>query len=110
MVHRDWTEGEAAKEVARIYAEENLDVLARARVMLSEPTATTLQQQLEQLPGALQHRQSATGRPNPGRPILELLPRAWADTVGSVSRGYGAGADLFWARPRLPGCYGVIAM
>ena len=35
---------------------------------------------------------------------------AWADTVGSVSRGYEAVAGLRWARPRLSGGYGVIAM
>jgi len=55
MVHPDWTEDEVTREVARIYAEENLNVLARARVMLSEPMGdtTTLQQQLQQLPGDL---------------------------------------------------------
>ncbi len=62
MVHPDWTEDEVVKEVGRIYAEENLDVLTRARVMLSEPMSptTTLQQQLEQLPGAL----SVTDQPD----------------------------------------------
>jgi hypothetical protein len=56
MVHPDWDSDQVAREVSRIYAEENLDVLTRARVMLSEPmTSTTpLEQQLEQLPQALE--------------------------------------------------------
>lgn len=54
--HPDWDITEIKAEVARIYAEMNLNVLDKARVMLSEPmTSTTpLEQQLEQLPAALE--------------------------------------------------------
>jgi hypothetical protein len=55
MVHPHWTEDEVAREVSRIYAEENLDLMTRAHVMLSEPMSSTTprQQQIEQLPQAL---------------------------------------------------------
>ena len=54
-VHPDWTPDEVTAEVGRIYSEMNMDVLTRARVMLSEPMTSNvpLDEQLEQLPQAI---------------------------------------------------------
>ncbi len=49
----DWDTDQIAAEVARIYAEENLDAMSRARVMISGPPTESLEQQLEELPQAL---------------------------------------------------------
>lgn len=52
-LHPDWTPEKVAEEVSRIYAEQNVDMLARARVTISGGDGETLQEQLASIPGAI---------------------------------------------------------
>ena len=52
-LHPDWSPEKAAEEVARIYAEINVDMLSRARVALSGAPGESLEQQLADIPMAV---------------------------------------------------------
>ena len=52
-LHPDWEPEKVAAEVARIYAEQNVDMLSRARVALSGAPGETLGEQLESIPAAI---------------------------------------------------------
>jgi A118 family predicted phage portal protein len=52
-VHPDWDTDQVAAELARIYQEENFDVLSRARVMLGSDPTDPLMQQLKEIPQVL---------------------------------------------------------
>ena len=51
--HPDWTPDKVAEEVARIYAEINIDMLSKARVALGGMPTETLEQQLAGIPTAI---------------------------------------------------------
>jgi A118 family predicted phage portal protein len=51
--HPDWTPDKVAEEVARIYAEINIDMLSKARVALGGSPTETLEQQLAGIPTAI---------------------------------------------------------
>jgi A118 family predicted phage portal protein len=52
-LHPDWAPEKVAAEVARIYAEENMDMLSRARIAISGAPGESLEQQLADIPEAV---------------------------------------------------------
>ena len=52
-LHPDWAPEKVAEEVARIYAEENMDMLSRARIAISGAPGESLEQQLADIPEAV---------------------------------------------------------
>ena len=53
MLHPDWPTEKVAEEVARIYAEINIDLLSRARIAIGGAPGESVAEDLEQIPAAI---------------------------------------------------------